>query len=102
MNSLRRKPQGSNAGVPALQVAVRRTVGTPQIAASTDPQRANPLPEGLASGRPALRAGRFSAGSLLLDGRLGDPPLPYPLRSYLRHPKFIAQVAGLQVLVNAG
>ena len=31
-------------------------------------------------GGPDLRAGRLLAGSPVLDGRLGDPPLPRPYR----------------------
>jgi hypothetical protein len=49
---------------------------------------------------PDLRAGRFRAGSSVLDGRLGDPPLPRLLQSYLRHPKFFARVTEPQVFVN--
>ncbi len=37
---------------------------------------------------PDLRAGRFLAGSPIFDGRLGDPPLPRPLQSRMRHRKF--------------
>jgi len=46
---------------------------------------------------PDLRAGRLLAGSPVLDGRLGDPPL----QSRPSHPEFLAQVTEPQVLVNA-
>jgi hypothetical protein len=44
-----------------------------------------------------LHKSQSVAGSPVLDGRLGDPPLP----SRTRHPEFLAQVTEPQVFVNA-
>jgi len=52
-------------------------------------------------GRISEAAGSWLA-ALVLDGRLGDPPLPRPLQSSMRHPKVLAHVTEPQVLVNAG
>ena len=42
---------------------------------------------------PDLRAGRLLAGSPVLDGRLGDPPLPRPYRVVRAIPSYLAPMS---------
>jgi len=44
---------------------------------------------------------RFLAHGRVLDGRLGDPPLPRPLQSRMCYREFLAQVPKPQVFVSA-
>jgi len=48
---------------------------------------------------PDLRAGRLLAGSPVLDGRLGDPPLPWPkVRSPCAGEKYMSYLASISLI----